>query len=187
MIEMVSLRTFTLATTAGHTIPFEAKVPRPVPADAVSEAMAQGCVPSDAADAPFLEDVTRAKVEFQGNTRKAMLYLAVKAVAVRNNPKDFDASNTPKSAVVADRLGYEVNRAEVADAFQQYMHFSSEGIEPALDAQALNAMKVIEAGDKAELLDLADEFGVGKEKAKGLQMRELRKLLLVKLSGVAAG
>lgn len=47
-------------------------------------------------------------------------------------------------------------------------------------------MRVIEAETKVELVELAEEFGVDKTKAKGLTVRDLRKLLLVKLSGASA-
>lgn len=187
MPQMISLRSFTLQTTKGHCIAFEAKAPKYVPPDVVSEAMAQGCVPTDESEIPFIEDVQRSKVEFQGDIRKAMIYIAVKTVIERNNVKDFDGAGVPKTSVVAERIGYEVSRAELLDIYQQYNTIKSEGGEYALNDQAKNAMRVIEAEDKAELVDLAEEFGVAKDKAKGLSVRDLRKLLLVKLSGTAAG
>jgi hypothetical protein len=112
--------------------------------------------------------------------------MAVKTIVERNDPKDFDGSGTPKTAVIADRIGYEVGRQELIDIFQQYNTVKSEGGEYALNAQAQNAMRVIEAETKVELVELADEFGVDKTKAKGLTVRDLRKLLLVKLSGASA-
>lgn len=186
MPNMISLRTFRMASLSGHVVQFESNVPKFVHDDAVSEAMAQGCVPADSADAPFIEDTLRAKVEFQGDIRKAMIHIAIDLLVKKNDAKDFDGGAVPKVASVAARLGYEVSRQEVIDIYQQYMQGKSEGREVVLDAKAKNAMRVIEAEDKAELLELAEEFGVAKAKAKGLQIRDLRKLLLVKLTGVAA-
>lgn len=186
MPEFVSLRSFRLESVTGHTAVFEANVPRNIPQALIPAAMAAGCVPADAADTPFHDDTSRAKVEFNGDIRASMVYLAIKALVEKNNSKDFDGGGTPKTAAVNALIGYEVRRQEVVDLFQQHMELRSEGREYALHPQAHNIMKVIEAGDKAELLELADEFGMDAAKAKGLQVRDLRKSLLVKLSGVAA-
>lgn len=186
MPDFISLRSFRLDSTTGHVAVFEANTPRFIPDALVPAAMAAGCVPVDQKDVPFYEDTSRAKVEFVGDVRKSMVYLAVKHVVAANNPKEFDGGGTPKTAVIAGLLGYEVSRKELVDVFQQYMQLQSEGREYALHPAADNIMRVIQAGDKAELLELADEFGVPVDKAKGLQSRDLRKLLLVKLSGIAA-
>lgn len=187
MPDFISLRSFRLESTTGHTAVFEANVPRFIPDALVAEAMAKGCVPVDKSDIPFYEDQTRAKVEFTGDVRKSMIYLAVKHLAEKNNVKDFDGGGTPKTASVAKLIGYDVFRPEITDAYQQYLQYTSENREYALHPQAHNILKVIQAEDRAELVDLAEEFGVEKAKAKGLQVRDLRKMLLVKLSGVAAG
>lgn len=186
MPNMISLRSFRLASLTGHVVQFEAKKPTFVPDAAVSEAMAAGCVPENESDIPFYEDVDRAKVEFTGDVRKSMLYLAAQAVAKRNNPKDFDGGGTPKTQVVADMLGYEVSREELLSVYQQYLQVQQENLDYALHPNAANIMRVIEAGSKAELLELASEFGVPDDKAKGLSVKDLRKLLLVKFSGHAA-
>ena len=187
MLKMISLRNVRVPSTTGHVVLFEAKVPRDVPDEIVSEAMALGCVPVDEADIPFHEDLSRAKVEFQGDVRKSMIYLAVQLLAEENNVKKFDGGGTPKTSVVADMLGYEVGRQEVLDTFRQYQTVRAEGIEYKLHPAAPNILRVLQAETKDELVGLADEFGVDEKKAKGLVVRDLRKLLLVKFSGIAAG
>lgn len=187
MPEFVSLRSFRLESTTGHIAVFEANVARNIPDALVPAAMAAGCVPANREDAPFYEDQTRAKVEFTGDVRKSMIYLAVKHVAERNNIKDFDGGGTPKTAVISELIGYETNRKEVVDLYQQYLQIKSEGGQYAMHPQAPSIMKVIQAEDRTELVELAEEFGVPADKSKGMQARDLRKLLLVKLSGVAAG
>ncbi|NLA67481.1 MAG: hypothetical protein GX856_04420 [Gammaproteobacteria bacterium] len=184
---MTSLRTFRLASTTGHVIRFQAKVPTFVPDAAVPEAMAAGCVPVDEADVPFYEDLSRAKVEFNGDVRKSMLFLAVKTLTLKNDYKNFDAGGNPKVKPVSEMIGFEVNRQELLDIFRIYQQSVAENVDYPLHPAAPNILKVLEAEDKGELLELAEEFGVDKDKAKGLQGRDLRKLLLVKLSGVEVG
>lgn len=187
MPQMISLRTFRLESTKGHIVRFEAKVPRFVPDAIVPEAMAAGCVPTDESEIPFYEDLSRAKVEFQGDIKRSMVYLAIKSLAQKNDSKDFDGGGYPKTKVVADLLGFEVERQMVIDLYQEYQQVTAEGREFALHPASTNILRVIEAGSKAELIELADEFGVPADKAKGLQVRDLRKMLLVKLDGVAVG
>lgn len=190
MPEMISLRSFRLETTTGHVLQFEANTPKNVPESCVSAAMAAGCVPVDAAAIPFHEDLQRARVEFTGDVRKSMIFLAVKAVAEKNDARQFDGGGTPKTAVIADALGIEVSRKDVASVYQQYLTVTAENREYALHPSAPNILRVIEAESKDELLELVKEFAeepdVEVKQAKGLTVKDLRKLLLVKFSGVAA-
>lgn len=185
MPDMISLRKFRLETTKGHIIQFLPKEPKFVPDDAVSEAMAAGCVPVDEQDTPFYEDMTRAKVEFQGDVRKSLIYLAVKQTVEKNDHRDFDGAGNPKVDVLTDALGFEVFPQESVAMFRQYLQAKKEGVEFPLHPAAANVQRVMEAGSKAELVDLAVEFEVPEKKAKGLVAKDLRKLLLVKFSGIA--
>lgn len=185
MPQMISLRTFRLETRFGHVLHFQAKQPRFVPDIAVSEAMKAGCVPAEGEDAPFHEDLGRARVEFVGDVRKSMIYLAVKQIAEKNDAKQFDGGGTPKTAVVAEMLGFEINRKDLVDIYQQYLTITKEGLEYDLHPTAPNVLRVIEADSKDELVELAKDFGLEDVKAKGLSVKDLRKTLLVKLSGVA--
>lgn len=187
MVEVVSLRNFRLETTKGYIEQFEAKVPKKIPEAILPEAMQAGIMPTDADDQPFYEDLSRAKVEFTGDIRRSMVYLAVSAIMKSNDTKDFDAGGYPKTAAVANMLGFEVARQDVIDLFQAHQQAQASGNEFALHPASANILRVLEAGNKAELVELADEFGVDKSKAQGLTVKDLRKLLLVKLDGTAVG
>jgi hypothetical protein len=187
MVKMVSLRTFRLASKSGNVIMFEAKEPKDVHPDAVSEAMAAGCVPVDQADANFHEDLSRAKVEFHGDVRRSVILLALQAIVGENNTKHFDGSGIPKASVVSDRVGFDVLPAELRAQFELYMTSRKESTDLALHPEAANILRVVEAASKNELLGLAEEFGTDVEKAKGLSAREIRKVLLAKFAGVALG
>ena len=184
---MISLRDFRLESTKGHVLLFSANEPKDVPDALVSEAMAAGCGMANASDTPFYDDLSRARVEFTGDVRKSMIYLAIQAIVVKNDvKKDFDGSGTPKAESVSEALGFDVVQSEVTDVFQQFMQVLAGDIEYPLHPATPNIQRVLEAGSKAELVGLAVEFGVDEKKAKGLVVRDLRKLLLVKFSGVAA-
>lgn len=186
MPEMISLRKFRLETTLGHVIQFESKKPKYVPDDAVADAMKHGCVPADESDTPFFEDMSRAKVEFQGDVRKSLIYLAVKQTVEKNDHRQFDGADNPKHEVLSDLLGFEVFPQEAVAMFQQYLSAKKEGIEFPLHPAAVNVQRVMECSSKTDLVDLAVEFDVPEKKAKGLVAKDLRKLLLVKFSGIGA-
>lgn len=186
MPDFISLRSFTVTSTLGHSATFEAGVPKSIPMALVPAAMEAGCVPVDAADVPFHEDMTRVKVEFTGGLRASMIYLALQDIIEKNQAKEFDGGGTPNVPAVEKRIGYDVTRKEVVDVYQQLLQCKTDNKEFALAPNADNVMLVIKAEDRAELTELAKEFGIAEENCKGLQIRELRKLLLVRLNGTAA-
>lgn len=182
---MISLRNFRLETTKGHVILFEARVPKEVPDAVIQEAMGAGCAMANADDAPFYDDLTRAKVEFQGDLRRSMIYLAVQKIALKNDTKDFGGDGVPKHDAISALLGFSVTAQEVLPVFQEYLQVMGDDLEIALHPNAANIERIMEADTKAELVELAVEFGVDGDKSKGLTAKDLRKLLLVKFSGVA--
>lgn len=185
MPNMISQRTFRLETTTGHVIHFEAKSPSWVAPEAVEDAMKAGCVHVDANDASFHDDLSRAKSDVTGDLRRSVLFLAVSAIAKRNNAKDFTGAGIPKVAAVEEAVGFECNANEIRDVYQQYQTHATGNGDFVLHPQSQNLMRVIEASTKDELLELALEFGVDFEKAEGLVSRDLRRLLMAKFAGVA--
>ena len=187
MPQMISLRTFRLATVHGHVLRFTAKEPLEVPESFVSDAMKAGCALVDPEDQPFIDDLTRSKVEFPVDVRKSIIFLAVKSVAESGNVKLFDAGGFPKKDVIEKKLGHTVANDELRDIYQQYMGIKQNGGEYPLHESAPNILKVIEAETNKELQELAVEFGVDPEKSKGLSVKDLRRLLLHKFSGTHVG
>lgn len=187
MIEMISLRNFRLATTRGHVVHFKAKEPKMVPDEIAGEAMAAGCVPTSEADVPFIDDLTRANVEFQGDIRRSVLILALETVAKTNNSKHFNGAGVPKATVLSDRLGFDVTPTEVTAAWQEYNAAKSQGVDLPMHPEAKNVLAVLGAEDRETLLALATQFNVPKDKLEGLPTRDARKLLLTKFHGLSAG
>lgn len=184
MIEMLSLRNFRLATTKGHIVRFEARKPRMVPDEIAAEAMAAGCVPTHDADAPFIDDLTRANVEFQGDIRRSVVILALEAIAKSNVAKNFNGAGTPKANVLSERLGFDVTPTEATALWQELMGARNNGIELPMHPQAQSVMAVINAEDRETLLALANQFDVPKDKLEGLSTRDARRFLLTKFHGL---
>lgn len=182
---MISQRTFRLETTSGHVIHFEAKQPTWVAPEAIEDAQKAGCVYVDASEASFHDDLSRAKADVSGDLRRSVLFLAITAIAKRNDSKEFTGAGIPKVSAVEAAVGFECNANEIRDVYQAYQSHHSGNGDFVLHPQSQNIMRVIEASTKDELLELALEFGVDFDKAEGLVSRDLRRLLMAKFAGVA--
>jgi hypothetical protein len=184
MPNMKSLRSFRLASLTGHIYNVKANEPIMIADSCVSEAMASGMVPVDEADVPFNDDTSTARVEFEGDMRKSLVYMAVEAIVKENDVKEF-AAGVPKAAAVGDRLGITIGDKEVRAMFQLYNTAKSEGRAITLLPQAHMALRVIEATDRNDLIAMGKEMGFEHKEVNSLAVRDLRKLLLTKLNGIA--
>lgn len=182
MPEMISIRKFDLATTLGHMIHFEAGKPVYVPDEAVPLAMGAGCVPVKDVDQALFDNIQRSKVEFTGDLRSSLLHIVVGEIVKNNRPKDFDGSGTPKHEVISQRLHFEVFKDETRKAFQTYMSARKREEEVPLHKDAEIAMRVIDAESNADLASLALELGYEKSVVEGLKTKDLRQMLLAKLT-----
>ena len=179
---MKTLQNLRLPTTSGAVLVFKPDEAKYVPPPAVADATARGCVMVNEKDRTFHEDMQRLSVDFSGEIRQSLLFLAVKTVMEKNNPKDFDGGGVPAAEAVEKLVGFPVASSEIPPIFQLW-HQVQEGADFKVHKDAEQVQRVMEASSKAELLDLAEEMGVEKESYKGLTVKDLHKLLLSKLSG----
>lgn len=184
---MKSLRKFRLASVTGHIVHFTPDEHVMVPPEAVQEAMAAGCVPIDADEAAKFDDNGRAKVDFAGELRKSILYLVLKSIAKENDTRKFDAGGVPKAGVIEGVTGLTIGKAEIAAVWRDYLTISSDGGDAALHPSAANVLRVLDAESPMELSELGKEFGVEDAEMQGMSMKELRRKLLSRLGGNAAG
>ena len=182
MPDMKSLQNLRLETTSGHVLVFTPDKPTYVPDSVVSEARKRGCVLVDGDEAQFEDDLSRARVDFSGELRQSLLFMAVKAVMAKNDPKDFDGAGIPTADAVGELVGFTVAGSEVPPVFQLW-HQVEEGADYKPHANAERVQSVLEAESQAELIEIGKELGLSANQLKGNKTRELRKKLLIKLSG----
>lgn len=180
MIMMESLRSFTLQTTKGHAVRFTAREPRPVPKIIAQEAMAQGCVPINKEDTPFLDDMSKAKVEFDRNLRRAILFIALDAVCSENDTSKFAGSGVPKEEVIEEMTSISVQKKELGKLMDEYRNCKSTGSEMPTHPAANEVYAIVQAENKDDLLELAKEAGYPVDKAAGLVSKDLRRMLIAK-------
>lgn len=179
---MKTLQNLRLSTTSGAVLVFKANEPKYVPPLAVADATARGCVMVDEKDRTFHEDLQRLNVDFSGELRQSLLFLAVKTTMEKNNPKDFDGGGAPSAAAVEKLVGFPVASSEIPPVFQLW-HQVQDGADYVVHKDAEQVQRVMEADGKAELQEIAAELGVEEKSYKSLTVKDLHKLLLSKLSG----
>lgn len=185
--EVVSLRNFRLASTTGHVVIFQAGEPKLIPNNILAEAMEKGCVPSDSLDTGVLERLhgnsARARVEFRGNLRESIVALFLQDFIAANNVKDFDAAGEVKHQVLSEALGFDVHHEEAQKIFRAVRAAEHTGEDLVIHKDAPVVKQIIEALNKADLLELLPHTSLKPEQVKGMQTRDLRKAMLATFAG----
>lgn len=106
-MKFVFHRARTVSSVFGHSIAFEKGVPTHVPPEMYREVMAVGGVPEDELDldkpAPTGPQEPVDPVE-----RKAAIFAAYEAMALRNKREEFTAGGQPHLKALAKQLGWSV-------------------------------------------------------------------------------
>lgn len=179
---MKMLQNLRLDTLSGSVLRFKADEPLFVPNRAVAAATARGAVMVDPKDRTVHDDLSRLNVDFSGELRQSLLFLAVSTTMKKNSPKDFNGGGSPTVDAIEKLTGFPVAESEITPVYQLW-HQVQDGGTYNVHPDTENVQRVMEAGSKAELLGIADEMDIGEEVTKGLTNKELHKLLLSKLSG----
>lgn len=184
MPEMISLLNLRVASTSGDVLVFKSREPVNVPAHMVALCASKGCALMTPELADIVDNTSRQPVDFVGDVRTSLLFLAAKAVAERNKASDFDSSGTPKAAIVSKRVGFDVGQPELRKVYEKFLDMQANGTAFTVHPTAVNAMRVIEAEDRADLADLGVELlGADKAELEAMQTKDLRAFLLKKLQG----
>ena len=180
MIMMESLRSFTLRTLKGHAVRFVARIPRPVPKIIAQEAMAQGCAPVNKEEIPFIDDMGKAKIEFDRNMRRAILFIALDALCTENDTTKFSGSGCPKESIIEEMTSIPIQKKELGKLMDEYRNCKSTGSELPSHPRANEVYAIVQAENKDDLLELAKEAGYPVDKAAGLVSKDLRRMLISK-------
>ena len=183
MPKMVSLRDFRLATLSGHVLIFEARVPRDVPDAAVEEALTAGCAMINPNETPDFDDMTRQKFDLEADLRQSVIYLVCADLVKRNRPIDFDGGGMPREGVVSNIVNFEVGKKELNDVWQTYLTAKSEGREHGVHEKAADVLRIIQAENKNDLLEIAADLGLDLDQFDGKQTKTIRSALLKSFPG----
>jgi len=196
MPNMISQRSFRLPTTTGHVLLFKANVPLYVPPSAVSAALSAGCIAADGSNVDQLDsmladgETLQPAVGFVGDVRESLIFLAIQELIKHNKASNFDGSGAPKPEAIGDLLGFDITHPEMVKVYRAHLQANEDDDQYSLHPSAPQALRVIRAESKAELAGIADEVITDEAEAKAAKkqnVRDLRRLLLSKLSGITLG
>lgn len=188
-VEILSLRTFTLNSTKGHCVQIVAKVPTKIPRLLIPEAVAAGCILTDAKEGEDAFDGAEGgiKVGYAQDVRKSLLYIATRRIVEANDPDDFDGGGNPSVEALKAIVGFTVTKKEAQSIYRAYIEYGQQNLEYGLHEDAEKILTVTGASTKAELMELAVEYDIDVEALKGKSITDMRKFMLTKLSAIVAG
>lgn len=92
-----------ISSTCGLSVSFKAGVPQLTPPAMYQEVLAAGGIPEG--EIPLEPKQT-------DEDREALLFAAFEDIVKRNDPKDFTAGGMPHSAVVSEKVGFQLTAKE---------------------------------------------------------------------------
>jgi hypothetical protein len=150
MTEVVSNRTYTLATTKGHVVRFYKGIPKNVPNVILEDCMSVGILPTDDNDVPNAEErnplLPHAAV---GSERVRQIREVVEALIERNQRGDFAASGLPSLVVLNEALGYKIEQSELGKVWHTIRQEQAES--RILSQEEMKHEGPVKPNDSAEL------------------------------------
>lgn len=119
MSEFVLNRTFTVRTTNG-VISFIKGEPTHVPPNMHRDIIALGGVRADGSDVDMSEAAVITKPVVVGVERQDELFAAFGLIVEKNDSKDFTGQGVPSVKAVEKIVSFDVDRAELAEAWAEY-------------------------------------------------------------------
>lgn len=176
MPHMICQRNYTLRTTLGHTIAFEAGKPTFVPPVCVDAALAVNIIPAtgpgfvDKTDEPVTGFART--VQMSPELREAILLHSIHELVRDAETADFDGGGKPKIASIKDRSGLELNsndRAVLWDKYRDIIGSNSDLPNPKNLELVLEVQKCTTQKQVAEYLEL-----LGMPKMKGESLKTMK-------------
>jgi hypothetical protein len=111
-VEIKMLRDRVVSSTKGHTVRFEANVPKHVPIAILEDCLQVGGVPTSETAVNEIKDEPVAKVAPQGGDRSAKILAKIMEMVGRNQREDFTAAGKPDIRVMERELGFKIDSRE---------------------------------------------------------------------------
>ncbi len=178
---MVCPRHYTLRTTTGHVLKFEPGVPKIVPDDCVSQALAVNIIPVepiDGEDAPSTEGKAVAQVRVAGPLRDAIAYRTISEMHRENDPAHFDGGGRPKTSSINARTGLQLTTAETQKYWTQYRQIVANGEELPGHKALDHVMEIQSLSTSKDFRAYAEDLGVPEKALLGRTLREQKNVLL---------
>lgn len=177
MIKMICPRDYTLRTTLGHVIKFEAGEPTPVPEAAYHEAIAKNILPVKEKNGES-SAFGMATAEITGSLRDALVYDAIRVLVARNHVEDFTGGGMPKAAAIQKEVGVQVSAQETSKYWAGYKQIIGENGDFPTHPNVETVRELQGLGTRKQLEQFAEDIGVPLPATKGKSLSEMKSILL---------
>ena len=113
-MNFVLQRNYVLTTRNGRSIEFKKDVPTYVPPICIKEAVAIGAVPEDGSDTGILDEPVFPTAPATFSEREEKINKVIDRLIQENDRENFTAAGMPKLTTLSERLGWRVEKKEVA-------------------------------------------------------------------------
>lgn len=176
-VYMTCPRDYTLRTTLGHTIKFEANKPTPVPDSAYQEALSKNILP---VTVPFGDSPAHdfASGRITGPLRDTLVFDGIRALTTRNNSEDFTGGGMPKAQALTRETGVDVSASEVGKYWDRYKQIIAENDDFPQHPNAEMVRELNGMATRKQLEQMALDLDVDLRPLKGKSLSELKSFLL---------
>lgn len=181
-IKMVSQRNFTLRSTTGHVVHFEANQPTPVPESLYAEALRYNIVP--VAERPDLDPdgaLNGGRVQITGSLKDALVLGAIDEIVQRNNTEDFGGSRQPKAKAIETLCGIKLAGTELSKYYDTYRELvgSNNPLPTHPNAELVRELNTLTT--RKQLLDFGADQNIEPKRMESRNVADLKQFLLTQL------
>jgi hypothetical protein len=177
---MKCARNFTLRSTSGHILHFQADEPRLVPDACVDEALSVNIIPVEG-NAPESDGPAPKTLRINAMSRElreALLLHSIDELYREGNAKDFDGGARPKTNAISERAGLDVTATERSKLWDKYRDLKANNTELprprnfnlVVDAQRLNTSR--------DLIAYGETLGLDPATLKGHTLKEIKSMVI---------
>lgn len=158
-IQMVSPRDYTLRTRTGHTIAFKADVPRHVPPEVVTEAMAVNILPVESTSNLGDSPAGYVKTNVTGTLREALVLHAIVELVRENDSGNFNAGGQPKVGALNAATGLKLSGTEVSKFWDRYREIKSTNSPLPQHPRMAQVLELQSLSTRKQLIEYAKDIG----------------------------
>lgn len=180
MAFMICARNFTLRTTLGYVIVFEAGKATWVPPMAEQLALASNCVYADESNRPTGEGTAEKNVSFtvDGLLRKTILLHTIDELIKENDTDNFSGGGAPKPGALSDRSGLKVSAQERTALYDEYRDILGRGEELPTHKHLATIREVQQLTTLPQMRNYAPNLGLSEERIAGMTAADAKQVLL---------
>lgn len=176
-IYMKCPRDYTLRTTLGHIIFFEANKATPVPESAYQEALAKNILPTEVPDGEKPNfDMAGGRVT--GPLKDALVFEAIQALVKRNNSEDFTGGGMPKAIALTRESGVDVSAQETSKYWDRYKQITAENSEFPTHPNVELVRELNGSSTRKQMEQLAADLAIDIRPLKGKSLAQVKAFLL---------